>query len=234
MTHRHITTANGPLPYSPPLITELKRCRHGGLWEPYGSSLKCSKCGDVDIGWDPDDYDDDGNPTNDAPPRIEPMHQPDAGAEIADKVQRVRSLAPDQLLEEYLLRYDYPADRSILYAELMRRLDRPQPDDAGDAREAIPDNVSPKTCVWHRIRGLWWWTHDDDETREVVESVFDALREGGYSIRRAAPAAEAGMVAIDRETALHICDVLREANYPGTLMSLEDAIAAAPSERSDG
>lgn len=51
--------------------TELRRCRHGGVWEPYQDhSFKCSKCGDVGIGWDPDDFDDDGNPSVPIPETI--------------------------------------------------------------------------------------------------------------------------------------------------------------------
>lgn len=35
-------------------------CRHGGTWEPYGDdAVRCSKCGDVDSGFEPDDVEDD-------------------------------------------------------------------------------------------------------------------------------------------------------------------------------
>jgi hypothetical protein len=58
-----MTTQPEPTPAPP----NLRTCRHGGTWEPYGDgAFKCSKCGDVDILFDPDD-DDAEEPTS-APP----------------------------------------------------------------------------------------------------------------------------------------------------------------------
>ena len=64
---------------------ERRTCRHGGVWEPIGGgSYQCSKCGDVDLGADPDDY-----PTNYDTPLEELMttdQTPDAvRAAIADE-----------------------------------------------------------------------------------------------------------------------------------------------------
>lgn len=37
--------------------TEQLRCRHGGVWESVGEGVqRCSKCGDVSLDFDPDDY----------------------------------------------------------------------------------------------------------------------------------------------------------------------------------
>jgi hypothetical protein len=36
---------------------ELRTCRAGGVWEPYSGGYKCSKCGDVSVTFDADDYD---------------------------------------------------------------------------------------------------------------------------------------------------------------------------------
>ena len=106
------------------MSTELRRCRHGGTWEPYGEgALKCSKCGDVDILADPDDY-----PTNEAEDMTTPLpDQPQPAATETAITLHLNLTDFGRILDAIWERYagKHPSvnpDSRKQYAEMYERL----------------------------------------------------------------------------------------------------------------